>query len=283
MPPDAAPQPTATVDVVIHKDMPWEAFPIMLLGTLATPPTSPEDPRWCEALELMRLRVATERAQCNGEEGSLETVLNVSAAVAHRKEKAAWVRINRAMVAAHAVMPFVIGEHAKVLGDSLATAAAAYRKPKNLQWQIHRVMSQESALARHAARRGTRPPPKRMPEMSDSEAGTKNFITRVLRPARPILHIAISLAQAMDTAELQALKTYRTPRLWEREGYGTGPADDSEDGVAVRPRVTETMLLLRPEFSRQVIGASEAFLPAVQAYLASGRAKPVPMVRLLLE
>lgn len=280
MPVAPAPQPLTTIDITIPKDTPEEHLPAFLLAILAVPPTSAEDTRWHETREILKLRIA--RLTTPADQG-LENGLPFTRALLHRKETNAFVRVGRALAAAHALIPSIGRHNAALDGTPAGSLPPAFRRRRKLSDEIERTMWHETAAAEAAARRGERPLPPRMPSMSESQAGAKNFMTRVLKPARPIAHLATAFAEVIDMVERQFVQTLECPRVWEAKGFGTIHVDNGEGRTTPRPNIPAAIVLQMPELAREVIVRGEAYLPAVRTSLSEGRAKPVPMVRLLLE
>ncbi len=280
MPAAPAPQPLTTIDIIIPKDTPEEHLPAFLLAIMALPPTSADDIRWHETREILKLRIA--RLTTPADQG-LENGLPFTLALIHRKETTAFTRVARALAAAHALIPSIGRHDAARTGTPVGSLPPAFRRRRKLSDEIERTMWHETAAAEAAARRGERPLPSRMPSMSESEAAPKNFITRVIKPARPVVHLASAFAELVDMAEHQLVQTFESPRVWESKGFGTVHVDDGNGVTTPRPNIPATVLLQMPGFAREVILRGEAYLPAVRASLSEGRAKPVPMVRLLLE
>lgn len=270
----------APIDIVIPKDMPEESLPAILLAIMAVPPTSADDVRCRETMEILRLRTAR---LTTPSDQALDNDLPFTLALMHRKETTAFTRVGRALAAAHTMMPTVVRQHLGSLGVAPAALPLAYRRSQSLDSEIVRTMWHEKASADAAAQRGERPPPRRMPTMTGSDGSHKNFMTRVLKPTRPVLHLAVGMAQVIDMIERQLIKTLHSPRVWEAKGYRTVHIDDGHGVTTPRPNIPTSDLLAMPEFARQVIGLSDVLLPAVTDVLAAGRARPVPMVRLLLE
>ena len=280
MPAAPAPQPPATIDITIPEDAPEAHLPAFLLAILAVPPTSAEDTRWHETREILKLRIA--HLPTPADQG-LENGLPFTRALLHRKETTAFVRVGRALAAAHALIPSIGRHNAALLGIPTGSLPAAFRRRRKLSDEIERTMWHETAAAEAAALRGERPLPPRMPSMGESGAAPKNFITRVLKPARPVMHLATAFAVLIDMVEQQLIQTLERPRVWEAKGFGTIHVDDGHGVTTPRPNIPATAMLQMPGLAREVIAQGETYLPAVRASLSEGRAKPVRMVRLLLE
>jgi hypothetical protein len=100
-------------------------------------------------------------------------------------------------------------------------------------------------------------------------------------PSRPVLHLAIGLAQAVEAAERRILLDHPDPSFWLQAGLDVYEVGTPKGGVRHQPRLMQMHLLTLPAVSRFAISLGEQLLPATQAYLASGRARHLaPMIRL---
>lgn len=101
--------------------------------------------------------------------------------------RAAYRRIDKALVAAHLAMPVLLGR------DTLGERGVAGREAR-----IEQAINAE-ALQREASQKaGYAVPPVRLPVGSDkgSKVASRNVLSRVMRPVRPVLHLAAGLGGA---------------------------------------------------------------------------------------
>ena len=278
----------AYVEIRIPEGTPESDLPAYLLATLGCPPRSQSDIAWQRTLGSYRLhaRVVAARVAGISDASGIDVVLGDLRLPDHRRQallQRAQRNVEVAMGAAHAAMAAVLNLHLRDKPDQLALAPRSYRHPPARGEQIDRTLLAEEQLREAiAAQTADALPARRMPQFTDSPSSRKNFMARVVAPARPVLHLAIGLAQSVDRAERELLRQYGTQERWEAAGWETTVVNRGHDDPEHRPRVHEYALITVPEISRHALGLAEQIRPAVEAFLrASGTSARPAMVRLL--
>lgn len=281
---DAA-APSGCMEIRIPADTPEVDLPAYLLATIGAPPERVLDARWRETVAAYRREIRLLKAVNDGAGSTTKVEFELSDlplgdSVREARLGSARRAIEVAMGAAHASMASVVNLHLTQGSKDLRLSPEAYRRPGTRTAQIDRTMIKEEELRAFMEREGLPLPDRRMPELTASSA-PKNFLSRVVAPARPVLHLAIGLAQVVERAEHGLLDEYETRDRWEALGLGTYEIGLPDDGVRYQPKLNEMHLLGLPELSREAIALAEDLRPAVEAFLRSGRAPTPTMIRLL--
>lgn len=287
MPTNTAHRSPPPIEVRLPADTPDEQLPAFLLATIGRIPKGSDDSKWRETVDALLLKISLIKEDLDLRAGIAPVQGLISAggrdiAWLTRLEEECFGRVRKAMAAAHALMPYIINRQARMRGESLAKAPLEFKRPQEVRSQRYRTLWHETASADHAALKGYSALPKRLPEMTDSEAMEANFTTRVLGQSRPILHLVAALCLRIDQIEKVLQADLNSPDRWQPKGFKTVWIDDGEGKASPRVRVPLGGILLNPELARSAIHLADELLPAVVAMHASGRAKPVTPVRLLL-
>jgi len=125
-----------------------------------------------------------------------------------------------------------------------AAAGKAVRRDRRLEPAIEQQLIHEDDLETELPRVYGYPIDRRMPHFSDSASATKNFITRVQKPFRSVLHLALGLQIAVDFLERRIVHLCSGPAEWERHGFRTLRYESPAGETLRRPVVgTEHILL----------------------------------------
>jgi hypothetical protein len=258
-----------------------------LLATIGAAPQSATDLGWLQTVSAFRFQqclYADEHPAVFSEAVPVLVAgdLRLREALRERRLKFARLNIERAMLAAHAAMPHVVQAAHQHNGPAMALTPRAYRQPADRTQQINRTLEWEERLLEYLREVGMAVVPPRAPASGNPIIDQRNFRTRVLARAQPVLHLAIGLAQAVDRAEREIHRITGTRETWEALGYGSYPVAGAEGEIAFRPRMTEMHVLAHPGVSALAINIAETLRPAVEKYLTSGRTRdPKPLIRLL--
>ena len=271
------------LDIELPPDCLDDEWPAILMATIGAPPTSSKDLIWLQTISAMRLEAIRDRAKREPDWAKTRQLVMIADIVlppARHNEvlKAARLRVDQAMAAAQQAMPQAVHMLAFLSGHSLANAPDDYRNPKSRTENADRVMKNEALLRMETGTPPKVPPPERMPNI-ESSAADKNFFTKVSKPAKPILHFALGLAQVIDAEERRVMGELRYPAVWKAQGYGSTPIETAE-GLSSRPQIDLHRFLGRPDLAHQAIKLAEAFRPAVMVLHSQGRGSNVSLIRL---
>lgn len=220
-PTDAAQPPYPRPDddargVVVRYDerLPGYQRCAILLATIACPPEHPKDPRWQEVVRAYCrvhfdegeriLPEMFDRPQAQPVTwGHLTFPLDRATTLT----EAARATLNARLVASNTMMPFLW----EALGKAGKTEFRDQRVEETLESRIQKVVEQEAVRHDQLSARYGEVPPARLP-MGKEELQPKNFMTKILRPARPVLHVVAALDHVMEATN-QELRKAGKPAL----------------------------------------------------------------------
>ena len=191
--------------------------------------------------------------------------------------------VERAMFAAAVAAPEVIVALQKAMGEPLEDLPRDARHPASREVRISRLLQAEDDAVEMRGSLGIQTAPTRLRAMGlASQMSVKNVQTRVLQPAEPVLHLALSLKYGLDTIEGELAKSFANRSAWEKEGFGTTVIRQSGGDVLLRPRITERHLfLLAGIFAETIERAELMFGLLAEEYIAAGRRSSfAPMIKL---
>jgi hypothetical protein len=225
--PEPPPDDDDVPGVVVRYDdgLPGYQRCAIVLATLACPPRRADDPRWLEVVRAFcRLhfdegeRIVPDMFDRPQTQPVNWGHLTYPLERATKLAEDARATLNARLVASHTMMPFLW----EGLGKAGKIEFRDYKFEETLESRIQKVVDQEAD--RHAqlsARYGEVPPP-RLP-MGRDQLQAKNFMTKVLRPARPVLHIVAALDHVMATTNEELRKAGKPPiaKMLEIDVHGT--------------------------------------------------------------
>lgn len=173
-----------------------------------------------------------------------------------RRIKQGLGKINVALRAAHAMVSLVTAQAAAMGGIDLRRAPASFRKPALRNQQISRVLSYGDEWEKDLDALGRNLEGAGVPRLEDTVTATDNFKNRVIRPNRPVLHLAIGLAVALDVRSKQLAAEMGAQETWERAGYVTYRVGAGEDPRPL-PMVTIDRVLREPKIAMRAVLVSK--------------------------
>ena len=275
------------IQIVIPDDGDDADIPAYLLATIGAPPSARSRSVWQQTLTAFRWEIARARFPSEGTSPT-ETVriprdaLLLSEHTREKRLKSGFVNANDALLAAHGAMASVVNIAAELTGQNLQCLPKSYRNLGTRDAQITRALSYEAWTQAYRESVGAEPLPQRGPAFTGSTAMIKNFNTRIMAPIRPVLHLAIGLAQAIDMTEQMLIAETGNSQDWIDKGFGTYAAPIGDDDVALRPQVHIQSLYRHPLVSKLAIQLAEELEAPVMRFLSEGRAGPTELVRLRL-
>lgn len=282
---DTAPPPAPQAIEISQPADPTYRAVAMLLGTLASPPSHPRDPHWREAIAAFRHQAITTRAQFEPSWGGAvqqifpEDVLEPSVDLRRTIDGHLRKIDNRALKAAHAMMPLIVAERARLLGLDMRLEPAAYRAPQTQLSQIDRVQREDIKWREQLLERDGMTVPD-APDENDALPSDKNFLHRKLRPVRSVLHLAAGLAQELEAASWAAADLYGTASAWEAAGYATYEVSINDKKKAL-PMMTIDVVLGCPGLALRAFRRAEMFEAAVMSLQSADTVKlPYVIIRL---
>lgn len=220
-PTDTSPSPTdrrPTKGIIVRYDagMPGYERCALLLATIACPPRRPNDPRWQDVVRAFCRMHMWEGQQilpeffATPQSGTFNLGhLTLDPNRARKLVDEAREILNARLAASHVMMPFLW----EGLGKEDKVEFRRYVAKETLTQRIQDVVEREAnRLDELAARFGERPAA-RMP-MGRDQTSEKNFLTKVLRPARPVLHLVAALDHVMERMAKE-LRLSASPALRE--------------------------------------------------------------------
>ena len=185
----------------------------ILLATIACPPRRPDDPRWLELVRAFcRLhfdegeRIVPEMFDRPQTQPVSWGHLTFPLERATKLAEDARATLNARLVASHTMMPFLW----EALGKAGKTEFRDYVAETSLESRIQKVVEQEALRQDDLRERYGEVPRARLP-MGKDQLQPKNFMTKVLRPARPVLHIVAALDHVMELTNAELRKAGKPP------------------------------------------------------------------------
>ena len=269
------------IEVPIALDTPEYQLAGLLLGTLAKPPTMPGDPLWEKSVAAFRYYGLTQRAAHDPAWGrSPQQIVPAHFVMAsdevHRQMNRGRRGIETSLLAVHAIKAEIDRIEAQMRRPTPDPANRRFHDARSMNSEIDRVLAQEIELEAFMAARGRPKQPRRAQEFTETPSAQSNFSNRVLRPNRPVLHLALAFAQILDLSSRTLGRQLGGPEAWEARGFVSRPAGSVESG-AVLPMVPWEIIFLVPEVARRSFELAQLKEPPVENFLVD-TVRPVPAV-----
>jgi len=261
--PASPPSPDAPPLFVIDRpDWLHLAFePALLFATIGAPPTEVGRELWERTLVAFSWEVVALKGGLEAFQGPLPPLLEQDDDHRRSLRGKALGRMDRALAAAHVAMPHLLDR------DTLDS-----RGPGGRVNRIEQTIAAEARRRRLTYAAGHAMGPARMPaDPPDGQDPSKNFLSRVIRPSRSVLHLAAGLALAVDKAEKVVTSVSPTQAQWEAVGFRTA-IEDTPEGPRAKPLLPSSFILLQPPIARFAIEWGQVFERRAWAFLQAGRA-----------
>lgn len=248
-----------------------EFEPALLFATIGAPPTEVGREVWERTLVAFCWEVVALRDGLEAFQGQLPPLLDHDDDHRRSLRGKALRRLDRALAAAHVALPQMLGR------DTLDS-----RGPGGRVNRIEQTIALEARRRQLTHASGQAMGPARMPaDPPDGQDPSKNFLSRVIRPSRSVLHLAAGLALVLDDAEKAVASACPTRAHWEGVGIMTA-IEDTPEGPRAKPLLPSPFVLQRPEMARLAIRWGQIFEGQVWAFLQAGRANltGVSLIRL---
>lgn len=240
----------------------------VLLATIARPPANPADRGWADLVRAfcrLHFHEGEQSSPAEFEEPQPGPVtwghLTFPLERAKTLVDEARATLNARLVASHALLPFLW----EGLGRAGKTEFLGYTARGTLANRIHDIVQREAdRLDVLAARHGETP--RARFQMGRNEIQDKNFLTKVLLPARPVLHIAAALDHVMELTSAELRKA------------GNAPVADMLEIDVRGPQIHGWFLERMPELADAVVAVSRLYEQALP-YLRVQKPEPTSVVR----
>lgn len=260
-----------------------------LLATIGRPPTSSNDRGWRETVSAYRRTQLEDEALAPLQDTTgaaprfleiLPEDLLLGDQIRANRLQDARLGVDRATFAATVAAPEIVKRLHELLGEAPEALPRHARNPETRERRIERLLQAEddSVVDRDAA--AIPGAPRRLTFSGfASQMTPRNVQTRILRPAEPVLHLALALKLRADQIESALHRIHPDRAAWEREGLGTSPIRQPDGSAIMRPRLTERHLFQLGGLFADTIELAEYLRPLTEAYIRDGRRKDLrPMV-----
>ncbi len=223
-----------------------------LLATIGRPPTSSNDRGWRETVSAYRRTQLEDEAIARLQDttGAASGFLHIAPEdlllpdqIRAARLKDARLCVDRAAFAAAVAAPEIIKDVHEVLGRPLEELPRQVRVPETREKRIERLLRAEDDSIEDRDAAAIPGAPRRLTFSGfASQMTPRNVQTRILRPAEPVLHLALALKLRADQIESALHRIHPDRAAWEREGLGTSPIRQPDGSAIMRPRLTERHL-----------------------------------------
>jgi len=268
----------STFSIQIPADTPQGEIAAWVLATIACVPASINSFKWLQAKQALRRRIAELLPSPGGKIVLRAEDLSITDETMQTTIERVKKRADIALLAAHACMPFIV-KHAPA--DSEVPLPRSYAQPGRRAENIDRALRGEATLDEQYANAGAEPRQQRGPSITSANAD-KNFNTRVIRPFKPVLHLACALAKTIDANERKFREHFDSSEL-EALGFSAYVIPEPDGGERRHPQLTFAVLLTTPHIWIDTLTLAEALIPGTECYLQEGRSpNPPSPIRLCL-